>query len=75
MPIVPGMVKLDVKSIRSKLGWTQQDLADYLGVDRSTISRMEVRRKFRGPTARILHGLMEPSLIKVLRKERVKDAA
>ena len=31
----------DVKPLREKLGWTQQQLADYLGIDVMTVSRWE----------------------------------
>lgn len=49
---------IDIKALRTDLGWCQTDLARHLGVDRSTVSRME-RRKSRpsGPTLRILEQL------------------
>jgi transcriptional regulator with XRE-family HTH domain len=39
------------------LGWTQKDLADWLGVDRSTVSRLVAGRPEGGPIARLLDQL------------------
>lgn len=33
--------KIDIKALRTRLGWSQGRMAEYLGVDRSTVSRME----------------------------------
>ncbi|WP_368046090.1 helix-turn-helix domain-containing protein [Rhizobium sp. CBN3] len=45
---------LDIRSLREKLGWTQDRLADYLGVDRSSVSRMENGQSPSGPVERLL---------------------
>jgi len=44
----------EVKSIRKKRGWSQQRLADELGVDQTTVSRMEKRLGAKGPIKRLL---------------------
>jgi len=31
----------DIKDLRQRLGWTLQELANYLGVDKSTVHRWE----------------------------------
>lgn len=30
-----------ILALRTKLGWTQRELADYLGIDRSSLTRIE----------------------------------
>jgi DNA-binding XRE family transcriptional regulator len=52
-----AMVKFDIRTLREKLGWTQDHLAEYLGVDRSSISRMEHGQPARGPVLRLLAAL------------------
>ncbi|MBY5763604.1 helix-turn-helix domain-containing protein [Rhizobium leguminosarum] len=44
----------DIRSLREKLGWTQDRLAEYLGVDRSSVSRMENGQPPSGPVERLL---------------------
>ncbi|NTI92256.1 helix-turn-helix transcriptional regulator [Agrobacterium rhizogenes] len=39
------------------MAWTQDQLAEYLGVDRSSVSRMENGGPVSGPVARLLAGL------------------
>jgi len=45
---------IDIKAIREKHGWTQEQLADYLGLDRSSVSRMENGQEPKGPTEKLL---------------------
>jgi transcriptional regulator with XRE-family HTH domain len=51
------MEKIDIKALRGRLGWSQQQLADYLGLDRSSVSRMEKDQEPKGPTRRLLQAL------------------
>ncbi|MER8941319.1 helix-turn-helix transcriptional regulator [Mesorhizobium sp. M0174] len=44
----------EVKALRERIGWTQEQLAQYLGVDRSSISRMENGQTLSGPVLRLL---------------------
>lgn len=50
--------ELDIKAIREKCGWNQFQLAEYLGVDRSSVSRMENGQKPSGAVRRLLQGLI-----------------
>ena len=50
---------IDVKALRERLGWTQDDLAKELGLDRSSVSRLEHGQKAKGPTARMLKMIAE----------------
>jgi transcriptional regulator with XRE-family HTH domain len=45
---------IDIRSLRKRLKWTQDRLADYLGVDRSSVSRMENGQPASGPVERLL---------------------
>lgn len=47
----------DIKSIRERRGWTQAQMAEYLGLDRSSVSRMEAGRQVKGPVLRLLRVL------------------
>lgn len=47
----------DIKAIRAKLGWTQQRMAQELGVDRASVSRMESGQRISGPVSRLLISL------------------
>ena len=48
---------IDVKAIRTSRGWSQARLAEYLGCDQATISRIENGGKINGPIQRLLEGL------------------
>lgn len=48
---------IDVKSLRDALGWTQQQLADYCGSDRSTVSKWENEPPAKGPALVLLRQL------------------
>lgn len=48
---------IDVKSIRTSLEWSQSRLAEYLGCDQATISRIENGGRITGPIRRLLEGL------------------
>jgi len=52
----------DLKDIRNRLGWSQQKLADALGIDRSNVSRIEagVQRASR-PVRILAHQLISSS--------------
>ena len=45
---------IDVKAIRTQLKWSQGQMADYLGVDRSTVSRLENGQEASGPIRRLI---------------------
>ncbi|EHK56842.1 hypothetical protein MAXJ12_12812 [Mesorhizobium alhagi CCNWXJ12-2] len=49
----------DVRALRDRIGWTQDRLARFLGVDRSSISRMENGQALSGPVRRLLALLTE----------------
>lgn len=48
---------LDVRAIRQRHNWTQEQLAEYLGLDRSTVSRLERGKEVKGPVAKLLRQL------------------
>lgn len=50
---------IDIKSLRKKIGWRQERLARYLGVDRSSVSRMENGQPLGGPVQRLMLMLQE----------------
>lgn len=58
---------IDIVALRKRLEWTQEQLAEYLGVDRSNVSRMEAgQSSVRGPVRRLLAQLSEtPDLARV----------
>lgn len=49
--------ELNIRAFRQRNGWTQEKLAELLGVDRSSISRMENGAAVRGPVRKLLLGL------------------
>lgn len=49
---------IDILALRESLGWTQDRMADYLGVNRSNVSRMETGQTgMRGSVLRLLKAL------------------
>ena len=46
-----------IRALRSSLGWDRQEFAAYLGVDRSTVSRLERYQEPSGPVLRLLQQL------------------
>ncbi|MBZ9852827.1 helix-turn-helix domain-containing protein [Mesorhizobium sp. CA13] len=48
---------IDVEALRGRLEWTQQQLADHCGVDRSTVSTWETRPPTKGPALILLRQL------------------
>lgn len=48
---------VDIIALRKRLDWTQEQLADELGLDRSTVSRMERGKPVSGPVLKLLHAL------------------
>ena len=51
--------EIDMKVLRKRINWKQERMARYLGVDTSTISRMERAEKLKGPATRLLQALAE----------------
>ena len=51
---IRGMNADGIKKLRTDRGWTQEQLAEYLGLDRSTVSRLESGQEPSGPTMRLL---------------------
>lgn len=47
-----------IKSFRERHEWSQQQLAEQLGVDQATVSRMENGVEPRGPVRRLLERMM-----------------
>ena len=50
---------IDIKALRERLNWTQHDMARELGLDRSSISRMERGQRPKGSTRKLLERLAE----------------
>lgn len=50
---------LDIRGIRSRLGLTQAQLGDAVGVDQSTVSNWENGASPRGPARKLLERLSE----------------
>ncbi|MER8786855.1 helix-turn-helix domain-containing protein [Mesorhizobium sp. M0983] len=48
---------VDVVALRGALGWTQLQLAEHCGVDRSTVSTWETRPPTKGPALILLRQL------------------
>ncbi|MER8532084.1 helix-turn-helix domain-containing protein [Mesorhizobium sp. M1005] len=48
-----------VKALRESRDWTQQQLADELGVDQATVSRIENGLEPRGPVKRLLERMID----------------
>jgi DNA-binding XRE family transcriptional regulator len=46
-----------MRRIRSKLGWTQAEMAEYLGINRSNVSRIENGASASGPVRKLLADL------------------
>lgn len=49
--------QIDIRALRARLGWTQDQMAEFLGLDRSSVSRMESGQPIKGPTLRLLQTL------------------
>jgi transcriptional regulator with XRE-family HTH domain len=50
---------IDLIALRDTLGWTQQQVADYCGTDRSTVSRWEKDPPSKGPALILLRQLRD----------------
>ena len=59
MRIVKDMRTIDLKSLRTRLGMSQQALADYLGVNQATVSRLEQGQRPSGPVLKLIEQLEE----------------
>ena len=53
--------EIDVRSVRTSLGWSQGRLAEYLGCDQSTVSRLENGGRISGPIRQLLSRLSDRS--------------
>ena len=54
--------EIDVRALRERLGWTQSQMAEHLGLDRSSVSRLETGQHPKGPTEKLLRALaMSPA--------------
>lgn len=51
--------QIDPKTLREDRKWTQSQMADYLGCDQSTVSRIEKGAPLSGPVERLLTRLAE----------------
>lgn len=47
-------IQIDIRDLRSRLKWKRSDLANYLGLDLSTVSRLENGQTPNGSTNRLL---------------------
>lgn len=54
---------IDVTALRSALGWTQQQLADHCGTDRSTVSKWEKEPPTKGPALVLLRQLRDRATV------------
>lgn len=61
---------IDLRALREQLDWTQEDMASYLGIDRSRISRIENGEEPSKPVQRLL-GLLRASMPPMGRQEQV----
>lgn len=50
--------QLNIRELREKLGWSQDQLGDFCGVDRTTVSRWEKEPPVKGPALILLRHLI-----------------
>lgn len=50
---------MDARALRKARGWSQNQMAEYLGCDQATVSRIENGQEPSGPVARLLKLLAE----------------
>lgn len=56
----------DLKALRRQLGWTQERMAAELGVDRSSVSRLEGgQQRLRGPVLRLVEHLIVQEVVAI----------
>lgn len=55
-------IQIDIRDLRSRLKWKRSDLAKYLGLDLSTVSRLENGQAPNGSTNRLLQLLKHASV-------------
>lgn len=48
---------IDARSLRTRLGWSQKDVAEYIGCDQATVSRIENGQEPSGPIGRMFEVL------------------
>lgn len=64
MHILAMTQAIDIKTFRESIGWSQEKLADELGVDRSNVSRWENgKSSLRGPARKVLERLIAENAI------------
>lgn len=63
--------ELSPLEIRQALGWSQEKMAEYLGLDRSSVSHIENGRALSGPVLRLMEDLEK----KAKRKLQKQSAA
>jgi transcriptional regulator with XRE-family HTH domain len=59
---------IDIKALREQLGWDQTQMAEYLGLDRSSVSRMENGQEPKGPVLKLLQQLNQDAVGSALPK-------
>ncbi|ORE90669.1 hypothetical protein ATO13_22156 [Stappia sp. 22II-S9-Z10] len=59
MDLERRMTGEDVKALRTRLGWSQKQLAEYLGVRQPTVFRIENGQNPSGPVAKLLEQLSD----------------
>ena len=50
---------INVRELRERLKWTQDQLAEHLGLDRSSVARMETGQAPTGPVGKLLRALAD----------------
>lgn len=55
------MNQIEILTLRKSLNWTQEDLAQHLGVEQATISRWENGATIKGPALRLIEILVQNS--------------
>ena len=53
------MNQIEILTLRKSLNWTQEDLAQHLGVEQATISRWENGATIKGPALRLIEILAQ----------------
>ena len=56
---LPIMNQIELITLRKSLNWTQEDLAQHLGVEQATISRWENGAPIKGPALRLIELLAQ----------------
>ena len=59
---------INIRALREELGWDQTRMAEYLGLDRSSVSRMENGQEPKGPVLKLLQQLNQNAIGSALPK-------